>query len=96
MYARPSVNLPPSLLLMPLPLRILLSLSSPKEDCQGTGYILRRMTLSVLIGTFYAVAIGHVYEYPTMHNIGIPRHTQSMIAYTNLTEYSWKSQSKIA
>ena len=31
--------------------------------------------------------IGHVYEYPIMHYFGIPRHTQSMIAYKILTEY---------
>ena len=35
--------------------------------------------------------IGRVNEYPTMHYIGIPAHTQSMIAYI-LTEYSWKFQ----
>ena len=32
--------------------------------------------------------IGHVNEYTTtMHQLGIPKHTQSMIAYTILTEY---------
>ena len=36
--------------------------------------------------------IGHVNEYPTMHCFGIPRHTQSMIAYKILTEYFWKFQ----
>ena len=40
--------------------------------------------------------IGHVNEYPTMHYFGIPRHTQSMMAYKILTEYFWKSQWKIA
>ena len=29
--------------------------------------------------------IGHVNEYPTMHYFGIPRDTQSMVAYTVLT-----------
>ena len=38
------------------------------------------------------VAIGHVNEYPSMHYFGIPRHTQSIIAYTILTKYFWKSQ----
>ena len=32
--------------------------------------------------------IGHVNEYPTMHYFGIPRQTQSMIAY----KYFWKFQ----
>ena len=40
--------------------------------------------------------IGHVNEYPTMHYFGIPRHTQSMIAYKILTEYFWKFQWWIA
>ena len=40
--------------------------------------------------------IGHVNKYPTMHSFGIPRHTQSMIAYKSLTEYFWKFQCKIA
>ena len=35
-------------------------------------------------------------EYPTMHYFEIPRHTQSMIAYSFLTEYFWKFQWKIA
>ena len=35
-------------------------------------------------------SIGHVNEFPTMHYFGIPRHTQSMIAYIILTEYFWK------
>ena len=39
---------------------------------------------------------GHVNEYPTMHYFGIPRHTQSMIAYTIVTEYFWKYKSKVA
>ena len=39
---------------------------------------------------------GHVYEYPTMHYFGIPRHTQSLIAYRLLTEYFWKFQYKNA
>ena len=30
--------------------------------------------------------IGHVNEYPTMHYFEIPRDTQSMVAYTVLTE----------
>ena len=41
-------------------------------------------------------AIGRVNEYLTMHYIGIPRHTQSMIAYKILTEYIWIFQWKIA
>ena len=40
--------------------------------------------------------IGHVNEYLTMHYFGIPRHTQSMIAYMILTEYFRKFQWKIA
>ena len=31
-----------------------------------------------------------------MHYFGIPRHTQSVIAYNILSEYSWKFQRKIA
>ena len=34
-----------------------------------------------------AVILGHVNEYPRVHDFGIPRHTQSMIAYMILTEY---------
>ena len=34
-------------------------------------------------------SIGHVNKYPTMHYFGIPRLTQSMIAYKILTEYFW-------
>ena len=36
--------------------------------------------------------IEHVDEYPAMHYFGIPRHTQSMMAYTILTEYFWTFQ----
>ena len=36
------------------------------------------------------LSIGNVHEYPTMHYLGIPRHTPSMIAYKILTEYFWK------
>ena len=36
--------------------------------------------------------IEHVYEYPTMYDLGNPRHTQSMIAYMILSEYFWKFQ----
>ena len=32
--------------------------------------------------------IEHVNEYPTIHYFRNPRHTQSMIAYKILTEYS--------
>ena len=35
------------------------------------------------------VQIGHVNEYPTMHDFGNPRHAQSMLAYIILTEYFW-------
>ena len=38
--------------------------------------------------------IGHVYEYPTMHDIGISRHGQSMIACMISTEYFWEFKSK--
>ena len=38
--------------------------------------------------------IGHVYEYPTMHDIGISRHSQSMTACMILTEYFWEFKSK--
>ena len=38
------------------------------------------------------MSIGHVNEYPTMHYFGVPRHTQSMIAYKILTEYFWEFQ----
>ena len=34
--------------------------------------------------------IGHVNEYPTMHNFGILRHTSWMITYKILSEYFWK------
>ena len=40
--------------------------------------------------------IGRVNEYPTMHYFGLPRHTQSMIAYKTLSEYFWKFQWLIA
>ena len=40
--------------------------------------------------------IRRVNEYPTMHYFGIPRNTQSMIAYKILTECFWKFQWKIA
>ena len=40
--------------------------------------------------------LGYVNEYPTMHYFGIPRHTQSMIAFEILTEYFWKFQWLIA
>ena len=36
--------------------------------------------------------MGHVNNHPTIHYFGIPRHTQSMIAYKILTEYFWKFQ----
>ena len=38
------------------------------------------------------ISKGHVNEYPTTHYFGIPRHTQSMIAYKILAEYFWKFQ----
>ena len=41
------------------------------------------------------IAIGHVDECPTMHYFGIPRHTESMIAYKILNEYFWKFQLKL-
>ena len=34
--------------------------------------------------------IEHVNEYPIMQYFGIPRHTQSIIAYKTLTENFWK------
>ena len=36
------------------------------------------------------LTIGHVNEYPTMHYFGIPRHTQSMIAYKIFWKFQWK------
>ena len=48
-----------------------------------------------LLGTqmfFLLTIIGHVNEYPTMHYLGIPRHTQSMSPYKILTEYLRKYQ----
>ena len=39
---------------------------------------------------------GHVNDYPRKQNIGIPGHTESLIAYKALTEYFWKFQWKIA
>ena len=39
--------------------------------------------------------LGHVNEYPTMHNFGIPRDTQSMVAYKILTEYFWNSSENL-
>ena len=44
----------------------------------------------------YCKQVGRVNEYQTMHYFGIPRHTQSMIAYMILTEYFWEFQGKIA
>ena len=44
----------------------------------------------------FCITIGHVNEYPTMHYFGLPRQTQSMIAYGILTEYFWKFQWRIA
>ena len=37
----------------------------------------------------------HVNDYPTMHYFGIPRHTQSMIAYKTLTSFSGNSSEKL-
>ena len=37
-----------------------------------------------------------VNECPTMHYLGIPRHTHSMIIYNILTEYLWKFPWRIA
>ena len=39
--------------------------------------------------------IGHVKEYPRMHYFGIPRNSQSMIAYKILTECFCKFWFKI-
>ena len=39
--------------------------------------------------------IGHVNEYPTMFYFRIPTHTQSMIAYKILTEFSEYSSEKL-
>ena len=41
------------------------------------------------------LTIGHVNDYPTMHDFGNPGHIQSMIAYTILTEYFLKFQWKL-
>ena len=41
------------------------------------------------------IPIGRVNEYPTMHYFGLPRHTQSVIAYMICTEYLWKFQWKL-
>ena len=38
------------------------------------------------------LATGRVNEYPKMHYHGIPRNTQSIIAYKILIEYFWKFQ----
>ena len=40
--------------------------------------------------------MGHVKEYPKMHHLGIPIHTQSMTAYMILTELFWEFHSKVA
>ena len=40
--------------------------------------------------------IGNVKDYPTMHYLGSPMHTQSMIAEKSLTEYFWENQYKLA
>ena len=42
------------------------------------------------------MSTGHINEYPTMHYFGVPRHTQSTIAYKILTEYFWEFQLIIA
>ena len=39
--------------------------------------------------------LGHVNEYPAMHYFGNPRHSQSMITYIILTEYSGNSSVKL-
>ena len=39
--------------------------------------------------------MGHVNVYATMHYFGIPRHTQPMIAYKILTEFSGNSSEKL-
>ena len=51
---------------------------------------------TVLSDCMSTSTIGHVNEYPTMHNLGISRHTQSMIVYSILTEYFWKFQGKFS
>ena len=55
--------------------------------CMRTRQCLESSIFSFTLGKL----IGHVNEYPTMHYIGNPGHTQSMIAY-NLTGYFWKFQ----
>ena len=62
-----------------------------KTDGTDT-YKLRNVSLIGNIGKDGEWSIGHVNEYPSMHYFGIPRHTQSIIAYTILTKYFWKSQ----
>ena len=39
--------------------------------------------------------IVHVNDYPTMHYFGIPRHTQSILAYKILTSISGNSSEKL-
>ena len=42
-----------------------------------------------------AHTIGHVNDYPTIHHLRIPRHTQSMIAEKILTEHFWNPSTKL-
>ena len=63
-------------------------------DCMILGFcgdcMLLALSVASSIGVDPKYDYVHVNKNPTMHYIGIPRHTQSMAAYE--TEYFWKSQ----
>ena len=66
------------------------AVSAVQAGCQS------RETMSKLRwGVFCSNLIGHVNEYPIMHYLGIPSHTQSMIAFKILAGSFWKFRWKM-
>ena len=75
------------------------------EFLQNMGYKLCTMILPLnakqlsMLHSFWfidgLITIGHVNECPIMHHFGNSRHTQPMIPYKVLTEYSWEFHCKI-
>ena len=63
----------------------------PLQQLPSADFLLSSLSSSP-ITTQPDKLIGYVNEYPTMHYFGLPRHTQSMIAYKTLSEYFWKFQ----
>ena len=66
------------------------SIRGVQPDCVTSSIPDRWMQRKIAVDV--SVWIGHVNEYPTMHHFGIPRHSQSMIAY----KISGNSSEKIA